>query len=60
MSAPLPTSGYTIRVGRARPTLRFPWLLNCLSVKAGKGQWSLYFYDVLLGRLDERDYKDRG
>ena len=28
--------------------------------ETGDGVWSLYFYDVLLGRLDERDYKVRG
>jgi hypothetical protein len=24
------------------------------------GMWSIYFYDVLLARLDERDFKLRG
>jgi hypothetical protein len=24
------------------------------------GVWSVYFFDVLLGRLSERDYKVRG
>ena len=28
--------------------------------ETGDGVWSLFFYDVLLGRLDERDYKVRG
>lgn len=28
--------------------------------ETGDGVWSLYFYNVLLGRLDERDYKLRG
>jgi transposase InsO family protein len=28
--------------------------------ETGDGVWSVYFYDVLLGRLSERDYKVRG
>jgi transposase InsO family protein len=28
--------------------------------ETGDGIWSVYFYDVLLGRLSERDYKVRG
>ena len=28
--------------------------------ETGEGVWSVFFYDVLLGRLDERDYKVRG
>ncbi len=28
--------------------------------ETGDGVWSVYFYDVLLGRLSERDYKIRG
>ena len=34
---------------------------ECIGLEeTGDGIWSLYFYDVLLGRLDERDYKVRG
>ena len=28
--------------------------------EVGDGVWSLYFYDRLLARLDERDFKLRG
>ena len=28
--------------------------------ETGDGLWSIYFYDVLLARLDERDFKLRG
>ena len=28
--------------------------------ETGDGVWSVYFFDVLLGRLSERDYKVRG
>ena len=28
--------------------------------ETGDGRWSIYFYDVLRARLDERDFKLRG
>ena len=28
--------------------------------EADDGIWAIYFYDVLLARLDERDFKLRG
>ena len=38
-------------------TLRQEWIAL---EETGDGRWSIYFYDVLLARLDERDFKLRG
>jgi putative transposase len=38
-------------------TLRQEWVAL---EETGDGMWSIYFYDVLLARLDERDFKLRG
>jgi hypothetical protein len=37
------------------------WLQESIALEeTGDGLWSIYFYDVLLARVDERDFKLRG
>jgi putative transposase len=51
----------TFRFQRRQLFLSDTWLQEWIALEeTGDGLWSIYFYDVLLARLDERDFKLRG
>jgi putative transposase len=51
----------TFRFKSRQLFLRDTWLQEWIALEeTGDGMWSIYFYDVLLARLDERDFKLRG
>jgi putative transposase len=51
----------TCRLKRRQLCLRDTWLQEGIALEeTGDGRWSIYVYDVLLARLDERDVKLRG
>jgi putative transposase len=51
----------TFRFKSRRLFLSDTWLQQRIALEETiDGMWSLYFYDVLLARLDERDFKLRG
>jgi hypothetical protein len=51
----------TVRWQRRQRLLSDTWLQDWIALEeTGDGLWSIYFYDVLLARWDERDFKLRG
>jgi hypothetical protein len=53
---------WSCREGTSRLRVRSDTLLQAWITleETGNGLWSIYFYDVLLARLDEHDFKLRG